>query len=72
MKFFNHTRPKMVIADEGKHFRDKSDVYIPEYVSDKGNLIPEHYPTYSTFAFVPDMFTEEMMYELYVEEEIKE
>jgi hypothetical protein len=68
MQFFNYTKPKMIVADEGKHIRSKDDVYIPEYTDKEGNIVPEHIPYYSTTIFVPDSFTEEQMNELYVEE----
>ena len=71
MILFNYTKPKMIVADEGKHIRDKQDVYVPEYKDEEGNLIPEHFPHYSTTIFVPDNFTEEQMNELYVEETIE-
>lgn len=64
MKFFNYTKPKMIVADEGKHIRAKDDVYFK-------NGEEEHIPYYTTTIFVPDSFTEEQMNELYVEEEIK-
>ena len=71
MILFNYTKPKMIVADEGKHIRDKQDVYIPEHKDEEGNLIPEHFPHYSTTIFVPDNFTEEQMNELYIEETIE-
>ena len=71
MILFSYTKPKMIVADEGKHIRDKKDVYIPEHKDEEGNLIPEHFPHYSTTIFVPDNFTEEQMNELYVEETIE-
>jgi len=71
MTFFDNTKPKRIIADEGKHIRDKNDVYKPEYYDEDGNLVPEYFPYYSTTIFVPDSFTEEQMNELYIEEEIK-
>ena len=70
MQLINWTKPKMIISNEGKQIRDKQDVYVPEHKDEEGNLIPEHFPYYSTTIFVPDDFTEEMMNELYVEEEI--
>lgn len=72
MIFFNHTTPKMIVADEGKHIREKQDVYVPEHTDEEGNIVPEHIPYYTTTIFVPDVFTEEQMNELYVEEEIEE
>ena len=71
MKLFTYTRPKMIVADEGKRIRDINDVYVPEHIDDEGRVIPEHFPYYATTIFVPDNFTEEQMNELYVEEEVK-
>lgn len=71
MLFFNYTEPKMIIAEKGKHIRDKNDVYVAEYVDEEGNIIPEHKPYYTTTIFVPDSFTEEQMNELYIEEELE-
>lgn len=71
MKFFNYTKPKMIVADKGKHIRLKDDVYKESYVDKNGNLIPEHFPHYTTVIFVPDSFTEEQMNEQYVEENME-
>ena len=71
MKLFNYTKPKMIVADEGKHIRDINDVYVPEHIDEYGNVVEEHTPYYATTIFVPDYFTEEEMNELYVEDEIK-
>lgn len=65
MKLFTYMQPKMIVADEGKQIRSVDDVY---YVDENGE---EHFPHYSTTIFVPDTFTEEMMNELYVEEEVR-
>lgn len=70
MKFFSYTKPKMIVADEGKHIRAINDVYVPAHEDENGNLVEEHIPYYSTTIFVPDTFTEEQMYELYAEEEV--
>jgi hypothetical protein len=70
MVLIKHIKPVMVIADEGKHIRSVNDVYVAEYTDENGNVIPEHFPHYSTVLFVPDLFTEEQMNELYVEEDI--
>lgn len=64
MKLFTYTKPRMIVADEGKQIRAKNDVYFKD---ENG----EHFPHYATTIFVPDMFTEEQMNEEYVEEEIK-
>ena len=68
MTLFDYTKPKMIVADKGKHIRNKNDVYTPEYTDEDGQIIEEHMPHYSTTIFVPDSFTEEQMNELYVEE----
>lgn len=70
MILFDYTKPKMIVADKGKHIRDVNDIYVPEHVDAEGNIIPEYFPHYSTTIFVPDSFTESQMYELYVEEDI--
>lgn len=70
MLLFTYTKPKMIVADEGKQIRAKNDVYVAEHYDEEGNLIPEHFPYYATTIFVPDNFTKEQMNELYVEEDI--
>lgn len=72
MKLFNYTKPHMIVADEGKMIRGINDVYEPEHYDEEGNIVPEHFPDYATTIFVPDNFTEQDMYELYVEEEVDE
>ena len=71
MQLMYWTKPKMIVSDEGKHIRDKQDVYVPEHKDEEGNIIPEHFPYYSTTIFVPDNFTEDMMNDLYIEETIE-
>ena len=71
MKFFNYTRPKMIVADENKHIRQKDDVYKESFVDQNGQEVPEYFPYYSTVIFVPDLFTEEQMNEQYVEEDME-
>ena len=70
MTLFNYTQPKMIVTDMGKQIRSKTDVYIPEHKDEEGNIVPEHFPHYSTTIFVPENFTIDMMNELYVEEVI--
>ena len=70
MILFDYTKPKMIVADKGKHIRNKTDVYTPERIDENGQVIEEHIPAYSIILFVPDDTTEEMMNELYVEEEV--
>lgn len=64
MQFIKHTFPKMIISDEGKQIKAKSDIY---YVDENGE---EHFPHYSTIIFVPNTFDESQLYELYIEEDI--
>ena len=71
MQLIKHTKPKMIISDEGKWIRDKQDVYVPAHIDEEGNLVPEHFSHYSTTIFVPDDFTEAQMNELYIEETIE-
>ena len=70
MIFFEYTNPKMIVSDKGKYIRQKDDVYIAEYINEDGEVVPEHFPYYSTTIFVPNDFTESKMYEQYVEEDI--
>lgn len=70
MFYFSYTKPKMIVADEGKQIRAKNDVYVAEHTDEEGNLVEEHFPYYTTVIFVPDSFTEEQMNEEYVEENI--
>ena len=68
MILFDYTKPKMIVAEKGKHIREINDVYVAEHTDEEGNLVPEHQPYYTTTIFVPDSFTEEQMNELYIEE----
>ena len=71
MQLFDYTKPKMIVADKGKQIRGINDVYVPEHTDEDGNIVPEYFPYYATTIFVPDVFTEEQMNELYVEENIE-
>lgn len=70
MILFDYTKPKMIVAEKGKHIRGINDVYIAEHTDESGNVIPEHFPYYTTTIFVPDSFTEEQMNELYIEKDM--
>lgn len=74
MKLINYTIPRILIADEGKHFRDKNDVYVPEHIDkETGELVSEHFPYYMTMCFPGvQIQTIEDAEEIYIEEEIKE
>ena len=72
MTLFSYTKPKRIVADEGKWIRDVNDVYVAEHIDEQtGELIPEKIPHYYTTICVPDDFTEAQMNELYVEETIE-
>lgn len=71
MQFFSYTKPKMIVSDEGKYIRGINDVYVPEHIDNKGNVVPEHIPYYTTTIFVPESYTEKEMYEDYVEEVVE-
>lgn len=71
MKLIINENPHKIVADKGKHIRDVNDVYVPEHYDEETHeLIPEHFPYYSEIIYVPNSITEEMMYEMYVEEEM--
>lgn len=71
MKLIQYTTPRILIAEEGKHFRDKNDVYKEAYVDENGNQVPEHFPYYMTMCFPGTQIqTLEQAQELYVEEDI--
>ena len=36
MILFDYTVPKMIVADKGKHIREKKDVYVAEYTDEEG------------------------------------
>ncbi len=71
MKYFNYTKPKMLIAEEGKLLRGKEDVYIEEHIDEEGNQVQEHIPYRTTTIFLPDSITEDQAKEMYVEEKIE-
>lgn len=71
MQLITHTNPRILIPDEGKHIRSKNDVYTAEYVDEGGNVVPEHFPHYSTVIFpAVQIDTLEKAMEIYVEENI--
>ena len=69
MQYFNYTKPKMLVADEGRVLRDINDVYVEEHIDENGNKIEEHVPYKTTTIFLADNITEEQARELYVEED---
>lgn len=70
MTYIGYSKPKLLIADEGKHIRDKNDVYTPAEYDEEGNLIKEeHFPYYSSVIFLAEQINSlEKCKELYVEE----
>lgn len=71
MKLIQYTNPRILIAEEGKHFRDRNDAYKEAYVDENGNQVPEHFPYYMTMCFPGTQIqTLEQAQELYVEEDI--
>ncbi len=71
MKLINHTTPRILIADEGKHFRNVNDVYEEAHIDENGNEIEEHLPYYMTMCFPGvQIQTLEQAEELYIEEDI--
>ena len=71
MQYIGYTKPKLLIADEGKLLRDINDIYKPAQYDDKGVLIEEeHKPYYTSVIFLGDQINSlEECKELYVEEE---
>ena len=41
MQYIGHSKPKLLIADEGKKIRNINDLYIPAEYDEEGNLIKE-------------------------------
>lgn len=69
MKLINYTSPRILIADEGKHFRAINDVHKEAYIDENGNQIEEHFPYYMTMCFPGSQIqTLEQAEELYIEE----
>lgn len=73
MIYMGYTKPKLLIADEGKQIRDKNDVYVPEKKDEEGNIIElAHFPYYSSVIFLGEQINSlEECKEIYVEEEIE-
>ena len=68
--YFNWTKPKMIVAEQGKQIRDKNDVYTPATYNEDGSILEEeHRPYYTSVIFVAAQIdTLEKAQELYVEE----
>ena len=71
MQYIGYSKPKLLIADEGKMLRDINDVYVAEHYDEEGNLIPQKKPYYASIIFLADNFEDSKLNELYVEEEIE-
>ena len=71
MQYIGYSKPKLLIADEGKMLRDINDVYVAEHYDEEGNLISEHKPYYSSVIFLGEQINSlEECKELYIEEEL--
>ena len=69
MNYIKHTTPRLLIADEGKKIRSRSDEYIAEHKDEEGNLISEHKPYYSSVIFLGKQIqTLEDINNIYIEE----
>lgn len=64
MKYIAYQEPILLIADEGKKLRLKSDVYKAATETEE-----EHIPYTTGIVFLPKSITEEQAKEMYVEEE---
>ena len=71
MQYIGYSKPKLLIADEGKLLRDINDVYVAEHYDEEGNLIPQKKPYYASIIFLADNIDTSKINELYVEEEIE-
>lgn len=72
MNYIKHTVPRLLIADEGKKIRSRSDEYMPEHRDEEGNLISEHKPYYASVIFLGEQIqTLEDINSIYVEEKIE-
>lgn len=66
MEFIGRTKPKLLIADEGKHIRSINDIYVSATETE-----PEHKPYYSTLIFLGEQINSlEECQEIYVEEDV--
>lgn len=70
MQYIGYSKPKLLIADEGKMLRSKNDIYVPAKYDEQGNIIePEHLPYYTSVIFLGEQINSlEQCKELYVEE----
>ena len=71
MEIITRTKPRLLIADEGKMLKDKNDNYIPEIKDKDGNVIQEqHEPYLTNLIFLGEQITTlEEAQELYEEVE---
>lgn len=72
MQAILYSKPKLLIAEQGKMIRDINDVYVPEKRNEQGDIIQvEHKPYYSTVIFLGEQINSlEECEKLYVEEEV--
>ena len=72
MLFIDYSIPRMLIADQGKKLKLKTDEYVPAgTITEDGTVITEaHYPHYASVVFVAAQTTREQLEADY--EEIKD
>lgn len=71
MKVIERDTLRILEADEGKHIRLISDVYVPEHIDEEtGEVVPEHFPYYSTTIYLAKNFNIEEIDDYYIEEVI--
>ena len=72
MQYIGYTKPKILLADEGKMIRDINDIYVPAKYDENGLLIEEeHKPYYTSVIFVGEQINSlEECKKIYVEESI--
>ena len=71
MQYVGHSKPKLLIASEGKQLGDINDVYRPAKYDENGLIEPEHFPYYSSVIFLGDQITSlEECKKIYIEEDM--
>lgn len=70
MQYIGYSKPKLLIADEGKKLRDINDIYRDAKLNENGEVIEEeHQPYYSSVIFLGEQINSlEECKKLYVEE----
>ena len=66
MNYIGHTKPLLLVAEQGKKIRAVNDVYVPATETEE-----EHKPSYTDVVFLADGTTKEQAFEMYVEEGVE-